>query len=119
MPKRKKARPVDREALAALRAQLGTRELARRMGIPAPSLRRLLGKGKGAGLPKTGSKAFSGLVSRVGVARASEKTRKNVELWERVRNSVWRGTFDQEFRKIAAELGMTEREVYTLGKSPD
>lgn len=120
MPKRrKKPRPVDRAALESLRAQLGTRELARRMGIPAPSLRRLLGKGKSAGLPKRETKAYHKLVQQVGIARASEKTRRENKAWDRVRNAVWRGTLDQEFSQIAAELGLNEREVYTLGVSPD
>ncbi len=121
MPKktRKKPRPVDRAALASLRAQLGTRELAKRMGIPVPSLRRLLGSGKTAGLPKRKSPAFKKLAQQVGIARASPRTRQEQQAFDRVRSAVWRGTLDQEFHTIAAELGMHVREVYTLGMSPD
>jgi len=136
MPKkrqRRKPRPVDPDALRDLRRSLGTKELARRMGIPAPSLRRLLGSGKGAGFPKQrprwvvqddGSKklvqgkAFVDLVQRVGLARASEKTRSQHEAWDRVEQAIKGGYLDQVFNQIADELGLKPREVYTLGVSP-
>ena len=117
-PGKKKTTPVTVETLRDLRSQLGTKELARRMGIPIPSLRRLVGSGKSAGLPKRKTKAFHRLVQRVGAARMSPRRGKRMEAARRASAAARRGELDSSYNDIADELGMEPREVYWLGVSP-
>jgi len=115
--KKRKSTPVNQDTLRALRIRLGTNELARRMGIPPASLRRLVSSGKSGGLPKA-KKAFKVLVQRVGAARMSPVRAKRDRAARLASNAARAGELDSMYEEIADELGMEPREVYTLGVSP-
>lgn len=116
---RKNRKALTLDSLRTLRVQLGTKELARRMGIPAPSLRRLLGSGKGAGLPKrTHSAAFEKLTLQVSLARMMPEKAQRLKAKRKIQKAIREGYFEEGFADIADELGLEPREVYTLGMSP-
>lgn len=135
-PKRaaKKSVPVTVETLRALRTQLGTKELARRMGIPAPSLRRLVGTGKGSGLPKQQPKwvsdpktkqrklvaghAFHQLTQKIGAARQKPENLRRNSARRKALEAAKRGELDASYDDIADEYGLDAREVYEMAVSP-
>lgn len=88
------------------------------MGIPPASLRRLVGKGKSAGLPKRKTKSFHRLVQRIGAARMNPVKANSIKGALRARDAARRGSLDDEFNNIADELGLEPREVYWMGVSP-
>jgi len=116
--KKRKSTPVNQDTLRALRVRLGTKELARRMGIPPASLRRLVGKGKSSGLPKRKTKAFHVLVQKVGAARMTPIRAKRDKAARLASAAARVGELDTMYEEIADEMGMEPREVYTLGVSP-
>jgi hypothetical protein len=129
---KRKSTPVNVDTLRALRVQLGTKELAKRMGIPPASLRRLVGSGKSAGFPKQKPKwetvggqrklvaghAFHTLVQRVGAARMSPERAARDKAARRAQKAAQMGELDSLYNDIADELGLEPKEVYTLGVSP-
>lgn len=112
------ARAYTQSQLESLRKQLGTAELARRLDIPAPSLRRLLSKGRSGGVPKT-------LLSLDAVQQRVKEARRKPEITNRERaaraalRAAMRGTLHLEYMAIAERYQMSPKEVYTLGMSPD
>lgn len=105
------------EELQRLRAQLGTAELARRMGVPAPSLRRMLGKGKSAGLPHDWSRVRNVHV-RSKLASEPDPKRARNRLHRRVRRMIEEGSLDAEYADVADDFGINPSEVYSMGMSP-
>lgn len=94
-----------------LREELGTREAAALLGMPAPSLRRLLGHGKTAGISLNRETQLK-LESRAEVAK-ERAYRLALE------GMINRGTFQTDYLTIAWKFGVSPREVYTLGRSPE
>lgn len=103
--------------LQTLRLQLGTAELAKRMGIPAPSLRRLLGKGKSAGMPRN-LMALEAVKEQVRASRRKPEIRLKDLAGKAARKAEENGTLDLEYMAIAKRYQMSPKEVYTMGKSP-
>ncbi len=105
------------ERLVRLRNQFGTKGLAERMGIPAASLRRMLGKGKSAGLPKSWEGIRKTHV-QITIARQPEAAHARRKLHRRIKRVIDHDTLDSEYEDIADEFGLETNEVYTMGMSP-
>ncbi len=104
------------------------------MGIPAPSLRRLVGSGKGSGLPKQQPKwvsdpktrarklvaghAFHELVQKIGAARQKPENLRKNSARRKALEAARRGELDASYDDIADEYGLDAREVYEMGVSP-
>lgn len=104
--------------LESLRKQIGTAELARRMGIPAPSLRRMLGHGKGAGLPRE-LQAINRVLAKIKSSRKNPEIVRREQCKEAALRAKLRGTLNLEYLAISEEFGFSPQEVYTFGESPN
>ena len=100
-----------KQLLTMLREELGTKGAADFLGMPAPSLRRLLGQGKTAGISLNRETQIR-LEQRATVAK--EKAYRVA-----IENMLDRGTYQTDYLTIAWKYGVTPREVYTLGRSPE
>lgn len=99
-----------RQLLTMLREELGTKAAAEFLGMPAPSLRRLLGHGKTSGI-SLNRETQRKLEERGAIAK-EQAYRVAIE------GMTNRGTFQSDYLTIAWKYGVSPREVYTLGRSP-
>ncbi len=107
-----------RKKLAARRALIGTKALAAELGIPAPSLRRMLGKGKSSGIPKAREQQIKRIVRRpVSKTVQFEPVKRSKKKQSRAASKGWvtRRTNQYEkqgiSRKSAEEQAQIPREL--------
>jgi hypothetical protein len=117
---KKPAPPVTREGLLKLRNEIGWRELSKRLGVPPPSLRRMLSSGKSGGLPKS-KRGAKEIAERVQVARMkSPRSREERETQRQISKALREGAFETELYEIAEKMDRLPREIYAwaMGSPP-